>query len=275
MVHEGGPLVDVEFSTEIDLSQRDRPTADPPSRLSDPDLFARIDAYAIGPADTELSFASRLARENDWSDGYAAEVIGEYKRFIYLICISAGSLTPSRDVDEVWHLHLTYSRDYWERFCRDTLNRDLHHTPTEGGPTEAGKFYDLYNDTLRSYEAEFGVRPQLQIWPDPKFRFSETTSPVKVAADRHFFFKKDYGASLLIACVAIFFAGGTIGSAYPNEFYPAMFFIFLIFLVGALLVATLPIKGKAHSGVSAGCGSSPSGCNGASGCGGGGCGGGD
>ncbi|MDQ6433152.1 hypothetical protein RB623_03700 [Mesorhizobium sp. LHD-90] len=268
--------MDVEFSTEIDLSHRDRPAADPPLRLSDPDLFARIDAYTIGPADAELSFASRLARENDWSDGYATEVIGEYKRFIYLVCISDGTLTPSRDVDEAWHLHLSYTRDYWERFCRDTLKRDLHHTPTEGGQAEAGKFAELYNDTLRAYRAEFREKPPRLIWPDAEARFSENASPVKVSDDRYFIVAKQYGASLAVAGAAIFFAGAALANAYPSKFYLAMLVLLGILLVITALAGSMPVKAKAQRGVSAGgCGSGPAGCNGASGCGGGGCGGGD
>jgi hypothetical protein len=276
MVHEGGPLMDVEFSTEIDLSQRDRPTADPPSLLSDPELFARIDAHVIGPADAEMSFARRLARENDWSEGYAAEVIGEYKRFIYLICISAGPLTPSRDVDEVWHLHLTYSRDYWERFCRETLKRDLHHTPTEGGPDEADKFWNLYDETLRTYKAEFQENPPRVIWPSAELRFSDNVNPVKVSGDRYFIVDKRYGAALVVAVAAVFFAGGALANSYPNKFYFAMLvFLFILLLITAA-AASMPVNARAKTSASCcGGGSSPTGCNGASGCGGGGCGGGD
>lgn len=274
MVHEGGPLMDVEFSTEIDLSHGDKRAAGPPAGLSNPELFARIDAYTIGPADAELSFAGRLARENDWSDGYAAEVIVEYKKFVYLMCVSEGSLTPSRDVDEVWHLHLTYSRDYWERFCRDTLNRDLHHTPTEGGPDEADKFYGLYNDTLRAYEAEFGVRPLFPIWPSAEERFSETSNPAKISKDRYFLVPRRYYSFLTVVCVALFLAGCNLGGLYWFELYPLLFFVSLVFTIITFFNAYAPNKiTKGGSAGASGCGGS-GGC-GASGCGGGGCGGGD
>lgn len=261
--------MDVEFGTEID-SGRDAPQNVPLPRLSDPDLFARIDAYTIGPADADLSFARRLARENDWADRYAADAIGEYKRFIYLICISAGPLTPSRDVDEVWHLHLTYSRDYWERFCRETLGRDLHHTPTEGGPVEAGKFRQLYDDTLRAYEAEFGVRAPLPFWPDAERRFSEATDPVKVSRDRYFVIPRRYWAFLAAACAALFLAGCNLGKLLQVEFLSVLFFLSFVLMAITFVRAVAPHK------VTKGGGADGSGCGGGKGdggCGGGGCGG--
>lgn len=269
MVRQGGLLMNAEFGTEIDLTQRGASRNVPSSRLSDPDLFARIDAYTIGPADADLSFARRLARENDWADRYAADAIGEYKRFIYLICISAGALTPSRDVDEVWHLHLTYSRDYWERFCRESLGRELHHTPTEGGPAEADKFRQLYDDTLRAYEAEFGVRAPLPFWPDAERRFSEAANPVKVSNERYFVVPRRYRSFLLAACGALFLAGCNLGGLIRFDFYPVLFFASLVVTVITFVNAFAPRKGTKGSAGGAGCG----GGNGDGGCGGGGCGG--
>ena len=43
----------------------------------------------------------------------------------------------SEQVDAAWHLHLTYTRSYWDRFCKETLGQPLHHDPTRGGPAEA------------------------------------------------------------------------------------------------------------------------------------------
>jgi hypothetical protein len=126
-------------------------------------------SYPIGPADAALSFAQRLARENGWSAAYAARVIVEYKRFCFLAVTGAEEVTPSDQVDQVWHLHLTYSRDYWERFCPEVLGRSLHHGPTKGGQTESGRFFEQYARTLRNYEATFG-QPPADIWPDARRR---------------------------------------------------------------------------------------------------------
>ncbi|WP_265562960.1 glycine-rich domain-containing protein [Sphingomicrobium arenosum] len=139
--------------------------------LADPDLLARLEAYAIGPADADFTFAARLARENRWSLAKAERAIGEYKRFCYLAMTAGHPVTPSDAVDQVWHLHLTFTRDYWQRFCPDVLGGPLHHGPTKGGAGERARFYDQYADTLKSYEAAFGATPPGDLWPDARRRF--------------------------------------------------------------------------------------------------------
>ncbi|MBA4051330.1 MAG: hypothetical protein C0472_05485, partial [Erythrobacter sp.] len=73
---------------------------------------------------------------------------------------------------QAWHLHLTYSRDYWQRFCREVLRHDLHHGPTEGGPVERDRFYRQYAMTLAAYETAFGTAPPAEIWPGAHRRFA-------------------------------------------------------------------------------------------------------
>lgn len=135
-------------------------------------VWQALQRYEIGPADAALTFAARLARENRWSEDFAARVIGEYKRFCFLAVTAGHEVTPSDAVDQAWHLHLTYSRDYWERFCPAVLGAPLHHGPTAGGTAERGRYFEQYAQTLKSYEAAFGP-PPADIWPDARTRFLE------------------------------------------------------------------------------------------------------
>ncbi|WP_235973755.1 glycine-rich domain-containing protein [Parasphingopyxis marina] len=139
---------------------------------TDDPLWQRLEPYAIGPPDAALSFCSRLARENRWPEDFAGRVIEEYKRFCYLCATADHVVTPSDAVDQAWHLHLTYSRDYWERFCPEILGCPLHHGPTAGGEAELAKHYEQYALTLRSYAQVFG-NPPGDIWPGARRRFFE------------------------------------------------------------------------------------------------------
>jgi hypothetical protein len=139
-----------------------------PSRSPDDPLWHSLSCYSVGPADAALPFAARLARENGWSDLHAARVIDEYRRFCFLAATADHEVTPSDAVDQAWHLHLTYTRDYWERFC-PLLGRPLHHGPTAGGAAEHARFYLQYAETLRSYERAFGPAPA-DIWPGARRR---------------------------------------------------------------------------------------------------------
>jgi len=133
---------------------------------ADHPVWAALFPYTIGPPEAALPFAGRLARENGWSDAHAARVIEEYKRFCFLAATVDHPVTPSDAVDQAWHLHLTYSRDYWERFCPDILGRPLHHGPTAGGAIEQHRYFEHYAETLKSYEHAFGAPPPADIWPD-------------------------------------------------------------------------------------------------------------
>lgn len=144
------------------------------------ELWERLLAHSIGPADAPLSFADRLARENRWSAPFTERVILEYKRFCYLACTAGHEVTPSDAVDQVWHLHLTYSRDYWGVFCPDVLGAELHHGPTAGGQVERTRYYDQYAQTFRSYEDAFGEAPPPDIWPGAGRRFGVDPQGLRV-----------------------------------------------------------------------------------------------
>ena len=147
--------------------------ADPaPGEGAREELRVRLAGYTIGPADASLTFTDRLARENGWSADFADRVIAEYKRFCFLAVTAGHQVTPSDQVDQAWHLHLSYSRDYWERFCPDVLGTPLHHGPTAGGDAERSRYYDQYAATLATYESTFGAPPPPDIWPPAARRFN-------------------------------------------------------------------------------------------------------
>jgi hypothetical protein len=106
-------------------------------------------------------------------------VIGEYKRFCYLALIAGQKVSPSDAVDQAWHLHLIYSRSYWDDFCGGVLHRPFHHNPSRGGPDERNKFRSFYEETLKSYRRIFDVSPPQDIWPSPETRYAE---PMRIDA---------------------------------------------------------------------------------------------
>jgi hypothetical protein len=142
-------------------------------------------AFEIDDPEAPFPFTARLAREQDWTQAFAARVIEEYKHFIALAMVAGHPVTPSEEVDQAWHLHLIDTRSYWHDLCRDTLGTELHHGPTKGGKAEGGKFFDWYQNTLESYRRIFETEPPADIWPLPEERFRRAGSGVWV--DRHKF----------------------------------------------------------------------------------------
>lgn len=147
--------------------------SDLPAATRDHRVWVALAGYTIGPADAALSFAQRLARENGWTAPHAARVIEEYRRFCFLAATGTRPVTPSDAVDQAWHLHLTYTRDYWDRFCPQVLETQLHHGPTAGGTSERHRFFDQYADTLNRYEQAFGQSPPADLWPDAARRLTD------------------------------------------------------------------------------------------------------
>lgn len=143
-------------------------------------LYERIQSFDIDTVEDALSFSQRLAKDNNWSLKFALSVIEEYKRFVFLAVAADHPATPSDQVDQVWHLHLTYSRSYWEDFCPNILKMSLHHEPTKGGDAESEKFDHWYEQTLASYEQFFGEAPPEQIWPAADLRFGRDNAFIRV-----------------------------------------------------------------------------------------------
>lgn len=152
-------------------------------------LYQRIQEFSLDEPESQLSFSKRLARDNGWSLSYAQRAIAEYKKFAFLAVVAGHPVTPSDQVDQVWHLHLSYTRSYWQEFCPHILQTTLHHNPTRGGLAEGVKFEDWYSKTLASYQQFFGIPPR-DIWSNPKDRFGRDLHFVRINTQQNWVIPK-------------------------------------------------------------------------------------
>jgi uncharacterized protein (TIGR04222 family) len=177
-------------------------------------LWERIDSFDIdGDPAPALRFTDRLARENSWTEPFARRALREYKRFVFLTMTAGRSMCPSEQVDQVWHLHLTYTRSYWERFCRDLLKSPLHHEPTRGGPAEGQKHWAMYADTLRAYREAFGEDPPADLWPPAERRFGDDLAVAKVNRQEYWLIRKPRLARPALAATVVAAVACAIGCA--------------------------------------------------------------
>ncbi|MEM1044785.1 MAG: hypothetical protein AAGL24_01485 [Pseudomonadota bacterium] len=212
-----------------------------------------------------LPFADRLAHENGWSRAHTDRVIDEYRRFLVLTVEADHAITPSDAVDQAWHLHLTYTRDYWDRLCGTLIGRPLHHGPTRGGADENRHFRTLYRQTLATYERLFGEAPPDDIWPETEVRFSGRYERI----DRNAYWtipKPTRLFSALRSRVGLGFATllfstlGLAGLASATESLTADLTIWglpwwvLSFVFAGVLVLALSDKSGGSGGCAAGCG---------------------
>lgn len=252
------------------------------------ELLLRLESFEIDQAGARLPFSARLARDQDWDPGFARRVTGEYKRFLWLAMRAGHPVTPSREVDEAWHLHLCYTRSYWDELCGKVLGKPLHHGPTEGGRAEDEKFADWYGRTLESYRRHFAEEAPADIWPPAEKRFAPVKRRTIDPAEHWVIPKRQLRRALtLLAGLSLvpLLAGCTrlLGAVDPGGFL--CFAGLFVFVVVMVKIAGKGGKGGGGSGCGSGCSggisfwgggsddSGSSGC-GSSGCGGGGCGGG-
>ncbi|MBO9200753.1 MULTISPECIES: hypothetical protein [Niastella] len=130
-------------------------------------LWNKIQQFAFDDPNATITFSKKLADQQRWPASYTERVIEEYRRFIFLCCISPNGASPSKAVDEAWHLHLTYTQSYWNAFCKNTLGKDIHHYPSNGGEQEDHKHTNWYAETLSLYASIFFAPPPADIWPSP------------------------------------------------------------------------------------------------------------
>ncbi len=160
-------------------------------------LWEKIQNFQIDLPGSSLKFSDRLARENGWTRDFALRALEEYRKFMFLAVVSGHTVTPSEEVDQVWHLHLIYTESYWKDFCRDILEIEINHGPTKGGKAENDKFHNWYEKTKESYKIIFNEEPPLDIWPRTYYRFFPKDFRT-VNVDAYYMIPKDLWISKLI-----------------------------------------------------------------------------
>jgi len=127
-------------------------------------LKNKIENFKVSCNGNESLFLEKLAKENKWKEQYAKGAFQEYKRFIYLVYVSNSRVVPSKTVDLVWHLHMTFTRSYWHDLCGVLLGREIHHTPSPINSAAKTEDRNNYIETKNLYRAEFGCFPPKEYW---------------------------------------------------------------------------------------------------------------
>jgi len=185
-------------------------------------LWSRIRLFQFDDPTAARPFSEKLAAEQKWSPSFTKDAIEEYRKFLFLCCILENGAAPSATVDQVWHLHLTYTRSYWIDLCKNTLGKDIHHYPSTGGPAEDAKHRQWYKDTLQSYQDIFDTPPPSPIWQPTGL---EMQTPVKTT------FRWNSPVGLTIIAVALLpfiyiairdntFNPFSLGGPHFLEFFP-------------------------------------------------------
>ncbi|TDU26581.1 uncharacterized protein (TIGR04222 family) [Panacagrimonas perspica] len=178
--------------------------------------WARIQDH-LGSEQGQLDLASILVRKFRWTRDYAERAVEEYRRFCFLAACSGHPVSPSAEVDEVWHLHLQYTRDYWERFCPQVLGTPLHHEPGGRNTSQDRMFREQYAQTMASYQQCFGPPPEA-FWPGTVRRFDAAPRFRAVDTERVIVLRRPHLSPLRMAAAASLIGVLVLLAGMPDAF---------------------------------------------------------
>jgi hypothetical protein len=136
------------------------------SKLSLPvsEIFEKIESLL-----NKEFFLSMLHKEYNIKDSsLASEYLQEYIRFLTLQYYTSAELFPSGEVEYLWNLHQSLTRDYREMCISVYGNLLVHNVPD----IDDCRIIDAYARTLSLYEYIFQEVPPSEIWPSAEKRFS-------------------------------------------------------------------------------------------------------
>jgi hypothetical protein len=101
----------------------------------------------------------RIARDGSIAEHRIEPAVTEFKRYMALIALGYEDLgMHSKDVDEVWHSFILFTREYSE-FCKSGCGQMVHHRPnTSRRPQLPESSVPAFKE---SYEKFFGPLPQI------------------------------------------------------------------------------------------------------------------
>lgn len=111
----------------------------------------------------ELDLSHVIARGRELfcptaSDEELSQAELDYRRFLWVhYRYPQLNLTPSEEVDMIWHAHILFTGKYF-RDCDRMFGHYLHHTPGRGSGVTMEEFARRFEETNSLCEREFGER---------------------------------------------------------------------------------------------------------------------
>ncbi len=225
-----------------------------PFRAAAHPLWAGLERFAFDAGAPDRppplrTFARRLAAKQGWSAPFAARVVDEYRRFLFLAVAAGRPVCPSEEVDEAWHLHLTDTRSYWHDLCAGVLGTPLHHDASRGGAEDGRRHREMYRATLAAYREWFGADPPADIWPPAWRRFAASRRPAAIDLADHWVIRRPRWwprsrvAQGTLATVPLVAIAPLVGQGLgPFDLAGPEFLLLFGGLFGALVAATAMLR---------------------------------
>ena len=94
-------------------------------------------------------------KEYGWSKAQATQAVDRYEKLFKLFG-KGSSIVPTKEIDDVWHLHMLDPVSYYES-CMAYHNKIIGHNPAlEDSQEEKSKLHSLFLETAKLWKEEYG-----------------------------------------------------------------------------------------------------------------------
>ncbi|NML23401.1 hypothetical protein HHL16_21150 [Pseudoflavitalea sp. G-6-1-2] len=202
-------------------------------------IWNQLNAFPFDAPNLIERFSDRLANQENWTKEYTAEVIEEFKRFLFLITIEKESmLVPPPDVELAWETYEGFYPLGWKELCTQVLLFKKPLIKYSGYNDDEGYYWldEYYADTINKYQKVFSAIPPKEIWPSA----DELPGPFQIVQMRGNSWKQNNLYWWLIAPLFIFIP-------LLGHFISASFLIFIMFILVLILVIFFVRSGGRNS----------------------------
>ena len=99
---------------------------------------------------------TRYMKDNNVSYEVAEQIFMEMVKFLYIAGTNRGqSFTPSKQIDEMWHTFILFTKEYAE-FYQEYFGFFIHHTPNDSIKYGAKSTSTTYQETNKMMRKVFG-----------------------------------------------------------------------------------------------------------------------
>ena len=117
---------------------------------------------------TNHDVIKKYSDEMGISEEEAEIAFTELKKFLYVCGATTGGLTPSSELDAIWHQFILFTKEYG-RFCNRYFGKTIHHSPDVEFDSETRKINnEAYTRAWEIANAEFD-NLNSEYWMNPNF----------------------------------------------------------------------------------------------------------
>ncbi len=117
-----------------------------------------IDGLDLSMIERQLRTPKKYGGKHNWRGKRIQSAILWYRRFLKLRLLEDALIVPTPDIDEVWHAHILFTKQY-QAACNLIFGHYIHHTPSDGSLEKQEQFNTQKALSLDLFQKHFEEQP--------------------------------------------------------------------------------------------------------------------